>query len=349
MRKGGVIRVGFLTRYRFEMASSRIRAYEYIPFLEELGFACRVLDYPEKPTLRAKADYARQAFALARWADLLVLQRLALKHRHFDALRRLNPAIVYDLDDALNLPPDSVAGDPQVERVYRNLAERIERAISLSCCVITASEYLAGYAAGLNRRVHVIPNSVDTRVYRPGASPRGAGPGVVGWIGGPEAGRDFKAIGDLKGFLEALRGKAILRVVGARPPLPEAPHVILEDWSLERVMEQLHGFDIGIMPLNDTPRSRGRCSYKAIQYMGVGIPVVASPVGGALEVVEDRRTGLFAATTAEWVDAVTSLLGDGGLRARLGAAGYEKVKAKYCYEVNAPLLAEILREVHGRK
>jgi glycosyltransferase involved in cell wall biosynthesis len=348
-RNGSKTKVAFLLRHGRELGCSRIRVYGYFPYLEEMGFTCRALTYPRVMTLKAKADFAREAIWLARWADLIVMQRLVLKVAQFELLRRLNPAIVFDLDDAIYATPDSSAGDRQTERMHAIMAARLAKILGRSRGIVAGSRYLADYASRFNDRVAVIPSPIDTGVYQPRTSPENAGTRCIGWIGSPENLHDFRAIGDPGKFLEALRGKALLKIVGARPPLPESPNIVFEEWSLNREMEHLHSFDIGIMPLNDTERSRGRCSYKAIQYMGVGIPVIASPVGAASDYIEDRSTGILASSNGEWIEAATSLIEDDGLRARMGAAGYARVKERYNYEVNVPLLVGVFKEALRQK
>jgi glycosyltransferase involved in cell wall biosynthesis len=348
MHKGNMTKVAFLLRHGRGLGCTRIRAYGYFPYLEEMGFACRALTYPLTTTPKTKADFARKAIHLARWADLVVLQRLTLKVSHFELLRKINPAMVFDFDDAIYATPDRSAGDPETERIHAIVAERLESILGRCRCVVVGSGYLADYARRFNDRVTVIPGTVDTGIYRPRSSAGDAGTKVVGWIGSPENAVDFRAIGDPGLFLESLRNKAVLKIVGARPQLPDTRNVVFEEWSLSGEMEHLHSFDIGIMPLNDTERSRGRCSYKAIQYMGVGIPVVASPVGSVPDFIENRCTGILASTSGEWIEAVTSLVEDDRLRARMGAAGYARVKAKYSYEVNAPLLAAVFRKAIGK-
>jgi glycosyltransferase involved in cell wall biosynthesis len=84
---------------------------------------------------------------------------------------------------------------------------------------------------------------------------------------------------------------------------------------------------------------------KAIQYMGIGIPAVVSPVGANREIVPDGITGFHAATAAEWVEKLDLLLNDSNLRQRLGHAARERVRSLYSAESQAPRVAEILRQV----
>jgi len=135
-----------------------------------------------------------------------------------------------------------------------------------------------------------------------------------------------------------------LKIVSERPLSLEGVPVQFERWVPDRDTEFLHGFDIGLMPLNDSKRSRGRCAFKAIQYMAVGLPVIASPVGAATEVVEHGKTGYLASTPEEWVTHMIELEKNKELRIRLGQAGRARVQQRYCIRANAPMLAEILEK-----
>ncbi|MBW8868664.1 MAG: glycosyltransferase family 4 protein, partial [Acidobacteria bacterium] len=114
-------------------------------------------------------------------------------------------------------------------------------------------------------------------------------------------------------------------------------------WSAATEVRDLWDMDVGLMPLPDEPWARGKCGMKAIQYMGVGIPAVVSPVGANREIVVDGVTGLHASSDAQWVDSLHRLLGDEPLRRRLGAAGRELVRERYSAEAQAPRVAEVLR------
>jgi len=103
--------------------------------------------------------------------------------------------------------------------------------------------------------------------------------------------------------------------------------------------------DIGVMPMPDTPWTRGKCGYKLIQYMACGLPVVAAPVGVNAEIVEHGVNGFLASTDQEWREALSTLLANPELRRRMGAAGRKKVEEHYSLQVWGPRVAELLRSV----
>jgi hypothetical protein len=117
----------------------------------------------------------------------------------------------------------------------------------------------------------------------------------------------------------------------------------IQPWSEATEVDSIHSFDVGIMPLPDEPFERGKCGYKLIQYMGCGIPVIASPVGVNLQIVDPGQNGFIASSHEEWVHAFEVLESDRELRLRMGKAGRQKVEQEYSLKVAAPKLLEILR------
>jgi glycosyltransferase involved in cell wall biosynthesis len=103
------------------------------------------------------------------------------------------------------------------------------------------------------------------------------------------------------------------------------------------------------MPLEDTEQNRGKCAFKAIEYMACGVATVCSAVGENLHLIEDGRTGLLARTPDEWFEKLGSLLRDRALAARIGRAGQELVRGRYSLEANAPRLREILAPLSSRR
>ena len=68
-------------------------------------------------------------------------------------------------------------------------------------------------------------------------------------------------------------------------------------WTEDSEIARIAAFDVGIMPLHDTPWERGKCAYKLLQVMAAGKPVIASPVGANRQVVRHGVNGFLAETT----------------------------------------------------
>ncbi|HEX9373718.1 MAG TPA: glycosyltransferase, partial [Roseiflexaceae bacterium] len=139
----------------------------------------------------------------------------------------------------------------------------------------------------------------------------------------------------------AEREHVVVRVVSGGYRRVQLPGVPLEagPW---RGLQDLADFDIGLLPLDDSPFERAKFPFKLLQYWALRIPVVSARVGVAAEVIEDGISGLLASSAEEWQAALCRLIGDPALRKRLGEAGRETVASRYTIERVGPLLAEEL-------
>src|SRR5438045_4212804 len=141
----------------------------------------------------------------------------------------------------------------------------------------------------------------------------------------------------------------VLRISGAGDPV-DVPGLTVDNiaWSLEREVALFNTCDVGVYPLTGDEWSKGKCGFKAIEFMACGVPVVASAVGVNREIIEDGVNGFLASTENEWVDKISRLLADGGLRRRIAEAGRRTVEERYSLRVNAPTLAATLFDVAAR-
>ncbi len=292
----------------------------------------------------------------ARRFDVVVFQKETLPFGGARLVSLLGLCAVYDFDDAVYARP---AGPDGLGRAVRWLAERVmsrQRSLPdlLSRCdsVLAGSRVLAEYAARHNDRVEILPTVVDTEAYAMRSAPVGGparsrprGPVKIGWIGAPA---NAVYLEPLRPALRELARRHPIRVVvrgTTRFDCPGVP-VELRGWRHYRTREEetrdLDDLDIGIMPLPEDSFAAGKCALKAIQYMANGIPVVASPVGANVDVIEDGVTGFLARTPEEWVERLSELVVDEALRARMGRAGRARVERHYSIAAALPRLLDAL-------
>ena len=118
-------------------------------------------------------------------------------------------------------------------------------------------------------------------------------------------------------------------------------------WNRESEATALHSMSVGVMPLIDTKWSRGKCSFKMLQYMAVGLPVVVSPVGMNLDVLQKADVGFAAACHDEWYEALSALYDNWTLQVKLGRAGRKVVEQFYSADTVAGELADIFKSLVG--
>jgi glycosyltransferase involved in cell wall biosynthesis len=193
----------------------------------------------------------------------------------------------------------------------------------------------------------IIPTVVDTDVYRPREVPRSPGePLVIGWIGSPTTWRYLRPLLPLLQELVREHGVRV-RVVGAGPKAQadRFPGLDLVEWTESAEVADVQAMDVGIMPVPDETWALGKSGYKLIQYMGCGLPVVASPVGANAEIVRHGETGFQAETIEQWGTFLRQLLDDANLRLRMGSAGRKRAEEEYSLKVHAPRLIDLFKAV----
>jgi glycosyltransferase involved in cell wall biosynthesis len=364
------IRVLALSPMPEEGAGCRFRIAQFIPYLRSVGIDVTLRSLFDADFFHLVYKPARYLRKASRFAVLSLQHVRSLRDaRHFDAIliyrelfpigpaivERLlggpnRPPIVFDFDDAIFLPNVSDANRPILPLKSPG---KVATIIRHSDRVIAGNEYLAAYARRFSDAVTVIPTCVDTTRFVPptdAVSNNGSGRSrdpIVGWIGSPTTASYIRGLAPLLQRVRAAHS-FVLRVSGAGEPL-DVPGVATEQppWSLDGEVGLFNTCDVGVYPLADDEWSRGKCGFKAIEFMACGVPVVASAIGVNREIIDDGVNGFLAATEHDWIVKLGRLLSDHALRRRLGEAGRRTIEDRYSLRVHAPTLAATLREVVG--
>ena len=345
-----------LPRYGRMGASSRMRLYQYLPWLEAAGIDVHVsplfsdfyvqdLQRNSKNPLgifrayiaRIKTLLARKEFDLI-WIEKEVLPWLPAWLENV----LLSGKVPYflDYDDAVFHYYD-LHGNPFVRLL---LGRKHASLISGAAMVVAGNKYLANFAQQSGSvRLEVFPTVINLErypLYLVGFTKKNPVPLRVGWIGQRST---AKFLMPYKSLFERLSasGKVKFVAIGINASLFCLPMDSIP-WTEENEVVSIAGLDIGIMPLADEPFERGKCGYKLIQYMACSLPVVASPVGVNSQIVEHGVNGFLADTPEEWDKYLKTLLLDTDLRIRMGRAGRRKVEQHYCIQKTGPILAKII-------
>ena len=179
---------------------------------------------------------------------------------------------------------------------------------------------------GLNKHhaATCIPPSMDTDRLPPKTMHEPGRKVTLGWTGtfGTKTYLD-----SLRSVLKRLaeRGAFRLLVIGNFDYTFEGIDLKVIRWSADREVQDLQEIDIGIYPLPiDDDWVLSKSGLKALQYMAVGVPMVATNVGSTPTVVKHGRNGLLVETEDQWLEALEQLIDDSELRRRLGANGREQ-------------------------
>lgn len=352
-------RLLILPRYTDNGPSSRVRIYQYLPYLRDAGFEYDVRPFFNEDYINAlfkekprnipgilNAYFQRISIALkSKRYDMVWMQYELLPwlpHWLERIFLRGKPKLMIDYDDAI-----FHRYDEHSSLIIRDiLGKKIDRLMRSAEVVVTGNEYLADRAQRAGAKwVEIIPSVVDIKRYQKKTQgKRGDDKLHIGWVGSPKT---VKCLAAIKNVIKTtFNDRLKLIIVGAKPPKAlEGYPVESWAWSLETEVALIQNLDIGIMPLFDTPFERGKCGYKLIQYMACGLPVVASPVGINQKIIRHGENGFLAGNENEWIDAITILQKKPSLRKEMGSKGREIVEEKYALHVTAPKMINIIKQI----
>ncbi|CAN5919802.1 hypothetical protein BH24BAC1_BH24BAC1_38210 [soil metagenome] len=124
------------------------------------------------------------------------------------------------------------------------------------------------------------------------------------------------------------------QVISNRPPSFSLRSLVYRPWKKETEIPDLLQFHVGVMPLEEDPWAKGKCAFKALQYMALGIPALVSPVGMNTEVVVHGHNGYLCATEEDWFTYLQHLLSEENLRAKMGRSARTSIVARYSVKAN---------------
>jgi glycosyltransferase involved in cell wall biosynthesis len=326
------VKIVFLVT-RLEKPSARYRVLQYIPFLENAGYKTRVEVIPKNPFDRLVL------FMNMREADMVFLQKKLFSLPEWHILRKFSKKLIYDFDDAVMFRDSGNQDQRRMKNFLRTVRE--------ADMVIAGNDYLNSFSAKENPRTTVLPTSIDVQRYAPKNEHIRTDHIVLGWIGSRAT---LGYLERMKGVCDAVFDRfphVRLKIVADAFFDCDRIPVIKKPWSHEEEIEDLHTFDIGLMPLTDDPWSRGKCGFKLLQYMAVGIPVVCSPVGANRTIVSDGIDGFHAVSDEEWIEKIGYLAENAEIRMQMGKQGREKVNRFYSVEANSRKLLSILDSLNA--
>lgn len=358
------MKVLFIEPYPIEGPSSRYRVEQYIPFLKSNGIKCIVRPFISSKfyaILYKKDHYIRKILffiqsSIKRLLDLFTALRSDIIFIHLEAfplgppifeyiLAIFRKKIIYDLDDAIYMGKTSPAN---IFLRYLKCSFKVKVIIRISRHIITCNKYLAEYAGRFNSNVSVIHTPIDTEKFFPGIGEK-EGNITIGWIGSHTTAPYLSQLEDVF-FRLSKKYKFDLKIIGAgrcRFRI-DSVKVLNLDWNLTDEIRQFQSLDIGVYPLSENEWTYGKTGFKAIQYMSVGIPCVASRTGANKDIISDGINGFLADTQDEWVQKLSNLIEDKKIREKIGLAARGTIEEKYSLKINAPKIFEIIQKVYRK-
>ncbi len=250
--------------------------------------------------------------------------------------------IIYDFDDAIWLPNTSGVNKIAAFLKWHGKVKHICR---WSYKVSAGNHYLCEYAADWGKQVVYNPTTIDTEnLHNPTHYPVKNKTGIrLGWTGSHST---LKYLNPLASVFEQLQSEfpnLTLRVIADVPPQLNLKFIEFVAWNKETEIEDLLQIDIGLMPLTDDAWAKGKCGFKALQYLALGIPAVVSPVGVNTTIVTQGINGFVCSTDEEWLTHLRTLIFDTGMRKQMGLEGRKTVEAHYSVRSNTSTFVGLFR------
>jgi glycosyltransferase involved in cell wall biosynthesis len=246
----------------------------------------------------------------------------------------LRRKIIYDFDDAIWLTDRKEESLLLKTVKWRSKVSSICRwAYKVSC----GNDYLCSYAAQYSRRVIYNPTTIDTEhLHNPDLfTARNNQLLSIGWTGSYST---LKYLTEVETVLKKLQHQypnVQVIVIADRAPDLSIPLLKFIPWNAVTEIEDLMNIDIGIMPLPDDEWAKGKCGFKALQYMALKVPAVISPVGVNTKIVDHGVNGFLANSPEEWYRYLEELINNEALRKKMGVLCRQKVIDHYSVISNA--------------
>mgnify|MGYP001376796823 CR=1 FL=1 len=168
---------------------------------------------------------------------------------------------------------------------------------------------------------------------------------TVVWIGSPST---TKYLNDLSKEIDILSSfyDVKFRIIGSKDCLlKKNKNIEFLDWSINKENKYISQCHVGIMPLRNTKWEKGKCGYKLLMYMKHRLPVIASPVGANLNIINNGREGFFAKKKKDWIKYILKLKNNNKLSQKLGNNGKKKILKNYTKNIYYKKFNKIINEI----
>jgi len=347
--------IHFFTKGDKTAGSSRQRAFLAAEELNKRGL--RAVVYQPSLVKASETKWPRKLKVLFKYLkilknikkdDIIYLQR-TIYNKYFFVLIVFYKLVfrrkmIFDFDDA----------------IYLHSFLKTKVLTKLADAVIVGSHSLADWAKKYNKNVYIIPTSLSFPLYDKYSRFKRTENEkfTIGWMGnGPAHYENLKILVPVfeKLIKEGLKFKFILVGSLANQKVYDlfrgikaldVKFIDALDWSDSEAMpKMIQNFDIGLMPLLDSEWNRGKCAFKAIEYMACGVLSITSPVGENNYLIEDGINGFLARSTEDWVEKIKKVYNDPALFVRLGKKAQETILKEYSFEANIPIIQAIIEKL----
>jgi glycosyltransferase involved in cell wall biosynthesis len=341
-------------------ATQRLKYEQYFPILEKEGYRFTVSSFqskrfwniiykpgriPEKVFwtlagyLRRTVDLFRSLFYDAIFINLWVTP---LGFPFFERIIFfLNPHVIYDIDDMLFVKNTNSG-------FIQKLKGKIKPLVLMkhARAVITCTPKLEEIALGLNKYGYAIDisSTFNTDRFVPVGKYCKHEETVIGWTGTHSTLPYLEMLQPVLAEVSKLRRIKLLVIANKNYSMKDVKTEFVP-WKEKTEVQDLHRIEIGLYPIPANEWSLGKSSLKALTYMAIAIPFVATAYGTNFRIMENGVQGFLAVNNNEWVEALIKLIDDPELRRKMGLAGRKRVEEEFSLKANFPKYHQVFKTV----
>lgn len=334
--------------------SQRFRFEQYLDFLKEKGWRFTIAPFIDdttwqilyKPGHTVQKTWGITKGLLKRIFLLLSVPAYDYIFIHREATpigppwfewmvaKGLRKKLIYDFDDAIWLPNTS-----ENNKIVAGIKwpQKVAAICRWAYKVSAGNDYLCNYARQFNLNVVLNPTTIDTEnLHNPeiyAVLKVKSNKPVIGWTGTHST---LKYLEPLVPVLQKLEKQYNfeLCIIANQKPEWNIKSLNFVLWNKQTEIPDLMRFDIGLMPLTDDKWARGKCGFKALQYMALEVPALVSPIGVNTTIVDHGKTGFICYDLEDWVSSISVLLQDADLRQEMGRKARVKIVESYSVKSN---------------
>ncbi|MEP7167973.1 MAG: glycosyltransferase [Bacteroidota bacterium] len=238
--------------------------------------------------------------------------------------------IIYDFDDAIWIPNYSEHNSFAYHlKNFSNTKTLCKWAYKVSC----GNEYLCNFAKLYNKNVVYNPTVIDVDNHHNELAEVHKDKFVIGWTGSHST---ITYLSEIEPVISELEKNYDFEfhVISDKKPAFHLKSLVFKAWKKETEINDLLQFSVGLMPLTNDQWAQGKCGFKALQYMSLGIPALVSPVGVNTKIVDNGINGFLCATADDWKNHLIKLMTDKNLLIKLSWQTRPKIEKYFSVKSN---------------
>ena len=221
---------------------------------------------------------------------------------------------------------------------------KFKKIVEMSSGVFAGSRYHMNFFKKNNHNLTYMPTVINSNEYFTKRNNVKFETFTIIWIGTPSTSIYLKEVVPIFKELKKIFDIQIILIGIGNLTIKNLDYLSIP-WEENREIEFLSKSHLGIMPLKSENWSLGKCGFKILQYMGAGIPVVASGVGVNNEIIQNGENGFLVNHKNDWFNKIKLLIENKEICEKFSINGYNTVKEKYDINILKNTYLESINEV----